>query len=132
MDIRELKRDEWPAFFSAFSRHYRGQPVTVGLASGHPPQVIAKNLPLVAITAEHHGDAIPAIKIMVGDFPFGPFTHVAGEPVRVRIAQVTGGVDELLLIDTGAGPTTYIDFSPLGIDPLPPPDTLATQSIDRI
>ena len=55
MRTRELDSDEWAAFFNAFSRQYRGQPVTLELAERGPldsARFIAQQVPLVGITAE--------------------------------------------------------------------------------
>src|SRR5687768_338241 len=109
MDIRELDPNEWTAFFNAFSRHYRGLPVTVELTNNHPPQVIAKKMPLIGITAECRDAHVSVIEVILGDAPYGHLTHVVQQPTKVRIAQVTNGADELLLIDPAAGPTTRID-----------------------
>src|SRR5687767_14848456 len=133
MDIRELDSHEWTAFFNAFSRHYRGQCFTVELSNGdHTPQIIARKMPLIGITAEHQGDAIRAVEIILGDAPYGHLTHVVRNPTKVWIAQVTNGADELLLIDAADGPTTRIDFSPAGIGRPWSSDTAVTESADSI
>jgi hypothetical protein len=120
MRTRNLAREEWTAFFNAFSRRYVGQPTTIEMIpwmTGARPQTIARKMPLGGITAEHDGTAaIMAIEIMVGDSPREHLMHVIRDPCRVQIAQVTNGADELLLIDTEGGPTTRVDFSRRGLD----------------
>jgi hypothetical protein len=121
MTTRELKFDEWAAFFNAFSRRYRGQTVTVELLDKSSPndraaQVIARRVPLSGITAERRGNAIVDIEIMLGDGDNEHLVHIAHRPTKIRIAQVSNGADELVLIDTAAGQTTRIDFSPHGLD----------------
>jgi hypothetical protein len=118
MTTRELARDEWIAFFNAFSRRYRGQPVTVqrgGTTANEPAQTLAKRLPLVGITADREGDQVTAIEIIVGESPDEHLMHVVRAPSRVRVAQVTDGADELLLIEADDDPTTIVDFSPAGL-----------------
>jgi hypothetical protein len=132
MDIRELTRDEWTSFFNAFSRHYRGLPVTVELDSAHPPQVVAKNMPLAGITAECQGATVVAIEVIVGESSNERLAHVVRDPVKVRIAQVTGGTDELLIIESAAGMTTRIDFSPGGLERVWSSGTAATDPAEMI
>lgn len=104
----------------AFSRHYRGQFITVDViapsSSDKPvPQVIARRVPLVGITAERSAAGIVDVQIMVGNGDSEHLVHVVNNPTRVHIAQVSNGADELLLIDTAAGQATRLDFSPSGL-----------------
>ena len=125
MTTRELTRDEWVAFFNAFSRHYRGRPITVqvaGTGDEGRPKTLARRAPLVGLTAERDRDTVTAIQVIVGDSPGAHLTHVIRDPTRVRVAQVSNGADELLLIDAEAGPTTRVDFSVKGLHDLRCPE----------
>jgi hypothetical protein len=120
MTVRILKPDEWVRFFNAFSRRYRGRPVTVRLlgrdGDDEQSQTVANRMRLVGIAAERINDEVTAIEIIVGDSPEGHMTHVVREPSRVRVAQVTDGTDEVLLIDAKDGPTRGVDFSTAGLN----------------
>lgn len=143
MVTRELESEEWIAFFNAFSRHFRGRPVTVELVAasgrGSPPQVVARQVPLIGITAEHKAAGTPpgqpevsAIQILLGTEGdrSDHFTHVVREPSRVRVAQVSNGTDELLFIESAAGgTTTRVDFSSKGL-PVEGPDPSAAPASD--
>ena len=118
MFTRDLAGDEWVPFFNAFSRRYRGQCVTIHRSgpAGEPLQAVARRMPLEGITAERVADGrVATIQIILGDTADVHLMHVIGDPTRVRVAQVTDGADELLLVDTAGGVTTRIDFSPMGL-----------------
>jgi hypothetical protein len=117
MKSRELSRAEWGRFFDCFSRRFRGRAVTVELgefpeaASAAPEGAdrLAEGLPLIGITVEPpHGPA-ESIAVMAGD-AHQNVVHFVRDPCRVRVAQLASGEDEMLIIDSGAGPTTRIDF----------------------
>jgi hypothetical protein len=119
MTIRELQPNEWSDFFDAFSRHYRGQPVTIqvcGSSDTGPDRIIARRLALAGITAERDSASVVSLEVMVGDSPDEHLMHVIRDPYRVRVAQVSDGTDELLIINSTSSPTTYIDFSPVGLE----------------
>ena len=117
MTVRELASDEWIHFFNAFSRLYKGRPVTVqlhGRGEDNAARTLIKKMPLIGITTGREmDDTMSSIEIIVGDSPSEHFMHVIQNPARVRIAQVTNGADELLFIDEAeSGLTTSVDFSP--------------------
>jgi hypothetical protein len=123
MTTRELTCDEWVSFFNAFSRRYRGQPVTIqrtGAATDEPVQTVARRMALVGITAEYEDGIVTMIEIIVGESPDEHLMHVVRAPSHIWIAQVTNGADELLVIEADTG-TTSVDFSPAGLnDPYAP------------
>ena len=53
---------------------------------------------------------VESIAVMMGDSPHVNVVHMVREPCRVRVGQITGGEDEVVIIDPGAGPTTRLDF----------------------
>jgi hypothetical protein len=114
MTTRELRHEEWGRFFHTFSRHYRGQRVTirtVGATSGSV-QTLARRMPLVGITMERENDTVTALEIIIGDSPDDHLMHIIRAPSRIRVTQVANGADELLLIDSDSGQTTTVDVSP--------------------
>ena len=119
MITRELKPEEWTAFFNAFSRRYQGELVTVELVGPPDPthtaaQVIARRMTLVGITAERPAGLVFDVEIMLGDGDNEHLVHIIHNPTNVRVAQVTNGADEVFFIDA-AGQTTRVDFSPAGL-----------------
>jgi hypothetical protein len=112
MKTGELASSGWTSFFDCFSRQFRGRPVTLELSEATEARAdaLARQLPLIGLTVEPaHGPA-ECITVMVGDSPRENIVHVVRNPCRVRVAQLTNGEDEMLIIDSGAGPTTRIDF----------------------
>lgn len=112
---RELSTAEWRTFFDCFSRRFRDQPMTVGLSETPEGRadIVAEQLPLVGITVEPAEGTAELIAVMMGDSPHENVVHVVREPCRVRVGQITGGEDEVVIIDSGAGPTTRLDFRPV-------------------
>jgi hypothetical protein len=125
MKARELSQEEWAKFFDAFSRQFRGRRMTLGLseAAEGRADTLAEGLPLVGITVEPpHGPA-ESIVVMLGDSPHGHVSHVVRAPCRVRIVQVNSGEDDVVIVDSSAGPATRIDFR--DVPPEPEPDLFA-------
>ena len=112
MKTRELSPGEWKLFFDCFSRRFRGAPVTVDLSESPDGRAdtVARHLPLIGVTVEPANGPAESISIMVGDSPRVNVVHMVRQPCRVRVAQVTNGEDEVLIIDSRGGPTTRIDF----------------------
>jgi len=125
---RELDKSEWSSFFSAFSRHYRGHPMTLEMPEPHTLgtiEVIARDLPLVGITAERTitGHGVTSIEVLLGTSPQNHLTHTVNLPTHVYVGQVTNGCDEVILIKSERDPTVRLDFrnrtSGAELEPLP-------------
>jgi hypothetical protein len=118
MRIRELTRDEWTFFFDGFSRTHRGQPVTLEVRRGPAASVdngghdatLARRLPFVGITAEPHTPEPRFIEVLAGVSPNEHVAHVVRNPLRVKVAQVTNGQDEVLIIESALDAVTLVDF----------------------
>ena len=112
MKTRELASTEWATFFDCFSRRFRGRLVTVELSETPDARAdaLARRLPLLGLTVEPVDGPAESITVMVGDSPRENVVHVVRSPCRVRVAQVSNGEDEILIIDSGSGPTTRVDF----------------------
>jgi hypothetical protein len=116
MMTRELHPGEWAKFFDCFSRRFRGRRMTLGVtdAGGDAPLgTLADRLPLLGISMEPTRGPAEVIEVMLGDAPAQHVAHAIRRPSRVRVAQVSSGEDEVLLIDCEAGPTTRVDFRPI-------------------
>src|SRR6476659_8106680 len=92
MLTRELKAEEWTAFFNAFSRRYRGRLVTVSIAgTANPdnpnPQVIARRVTLTGITAERPAGLAFDVDIMLDNGDNEHLVHIIHNPTSVRVAQ---------------------------------------------
>jgi hypothetical protein len=122
MFTRELDACEWLGFFSAFSRHYKGVPMTLNLPPAHggvAAEVIARDLPLVGVTAEcRYGDGrVTSIDIMLGSSLEDHVIHTINRPTHVFIGQISNGSDETIVIHSQTDPPVELDFrerGPLG------------------
>ena len=112
MHTRDLSPSEWNGFFDMFSRRFQGLPVTVELKESPDgrPATVARELPLLGVTVEPRSGPAESIAIMVGDAPGANVVHMVRGPRRVRVAQVSNGEDDVLIIDSVNGPTTWIDL----------------------
>lgn len=111
MTTRELSAGEWKTFFDCFSRRFHGRPVTVDQSDAPEGRAdtVARQLPLIGVTLEPSVGNAELIAIMMGESREN-VVHVVRGPSRVRVAQLSNGEDEMLLIDSSAGATTRIDF----------------------
>jgi hypothetical protein len=81
-------------------------------------------MPLLGISAEPRHGRVEAIELVLGDDgdarAAGHLAHVVHDPARVKVAQVSNGEDEVLIIEPVSGPATEIDFrtapAPRGAD----------------
>jgi len=115
MYTRELDAAEWVGFFSAFSRHYKGVPMTLDLPAGlggAPKEIIARDLPLVGVTAEcrYGDDRITSIDIMLGSSLEDHVIHTVNQPTHVFIGQISNGSDETIVIHAENDPPVELDF----------------------
>jgi hypothetical protein len=114
MTTRELDQSEWASFFDCFSRHFRGRPVMLDVRDPAAPGIqrhVARDLPLIGVTAEHFDGRITSVEILVGDSPDEHVSHVVNAPSRVSVAQISNGEDEVLVIDSETDPTVTLDFT---------------------
>jgi hypothetical protein len=114
MFARELDKSEWPAFFNAFSRRYQGRAMTLDLPEPHTLgtiEVIARDLPLVGITAERAGgdEEVASIEILLGISSESHLTHTINHPTHVAIDQVNNGTDDVIVIHSLRDPTVRLN-----------------------
>ena len=114
MTTRELQPVEWSWFFDCFSRQHRGRRMTIEVVDAPDAQAftLAHRLPLLGITAEPRRGQVESIQVMVGDSPGSNVVHFIRQPSHVRVAQLTNGEDDMLIIDSESGPTTRVNFPP--------------------
>ena len=112
MDVRELSPGEWTKFVDCFSRRFRGQPMTLRVAEseGRGERLLAARLPLLGITAESAEGQLKVIEVMLGDSTVQNVVHIVRHPAHVRVAQITAGQDEQLVIEETTGETARIDL----------------------
>ena len=105
----ELHAVEWTRFLDGFSR----QVIQLG---EDRRRTLADRLPLLGITAEPCRGPARVIQVMLGDAASGDVSHVIRSPLRMRVAGISNGQDEMLLIDSDGGATTRINFRPVTAD----------------
>ena len=112
MRTREIPRDEWIAFFDAFSRRHEGWLATVEVFGGDAgAQTEARELPLVGVTADLRGGGGDAVSIIVGGAEAGDHvTHTVLRPARVRVEQTEEGADVALRVESADGVTALLRF----------------------
>src|SRR5687768_4824253 len=105
MMTRELQPIVWAHFFDCFSRQNCGRTMTVDVmpAPDARAYTVARRLPLLGITAEPRRGQPELIQVMLGGPDEGNVSHVIPRPARVRVAQVTNGEDEMLIIESESG-----------------------------
>lgn len=107
--------------------------MTLGLSEAPEGRAdtLADRLPLVGITVEPPRGPVETIVVMLGDSPREHVSHVVREPCRVRVVQVNNGEDDVVIVDSSAGPATRIDFR--HVPPEPEPDLFAEYRVaDRV
>jgi hypothetical protein len=109
--MKEVPREEWPAYLDGFSRRHEGWLVTVEVLGAEiGAQVEAQELPLEGITAELRAGGEDLITIILGGGSRGRVTHNILQPTHVRIEQTESGADMALQIESGGGVTTLVRF----------------------
>jgi hypothetical protein len=95
MGMRDVPRGEWQAFFDAFTRQYRDEPVTVVKSDTRDGLRVAERaVPLMEMTHDPHSHRIT---IRVGDPPYGEVSHVVVEPERITVVEPTEADEDPLV-----------------------------------
>ena len=88
---RKLNADEWTNFFDGFSRCFRGRPVTILVrGSDAGTRALARGLPLLGVTTEHHDGEVESIEILTGEPGDPPANASRHGPGAVRRAGGSG------------------------------------------
>lgn len=107
---QEILRNEWKAYFDAFSREHENWMVTVEvIAPDIGAQVQAEEVRLKGISAELK-DGENAIAIILGKRLDEHITHVISEPARVMLecSELDSGSFETLAIESEDGTKTLV------------------------
>jgi hypothetical protein len=112
MMSRHLSPGEWGTFFDAFSRRFRGRCMSLQIAeaAGAAAHMLADRLPLLGVALRPTRGLAESIQLVLGYSPVQNVVHVVRQPARVRVAQVSDGEDEQIVIESAAGETVTLDF----------------------
>jgi hypothetical protein len=106
--MKEIPREEWPAYLDGFSRQHEGWLVTVEVPGAEiGAQVEARELPLQGVTAELKGGE-DAVTITLCAKEAGRITHTVNNPSHVRVEQAESGADMTLQIESSDGVATLV------------------------
>jgi hypothetical protein len=109
MLTKEIAREEWGKFLNEFSRRHRGARVTLeilGSEAGAAKE--GERLPLVGVVWDPKNAAGPIVEVSIGGDPHTHIAHVVPNPSAIRLAQVDGGVDKALQIESADAPTALV------------------------
>lgn len=107
---REIKREEWPDFFDAFSRRHEGWLVTIELLDKEMgAQVEVENKALKGIVVERQRDP-KVIDIFVWNTPDEDSNHIIDKPTRVWVEETEEGADAAVEIESEDHATTLLTF----------------------
>ena len=111
MGTKEISREQWPEFFERFTSRHAGWLVTVEVDDPDlGAQELARDVPLLEMSAETHGGSPPVISITAGRSREGHVTHRIDAPTRVRLLQTPEGADEALETESAGGAKTLVRF----------------------
>jgi hypothetical protein len=112
MSTREIRRDEWMAFFDSFSRQHESWLTTLEvLGADVGAQIEASERPLVGITADLHPDGQQdLVSIFIGGTAGDHLAHLIHRPTHVRLKETDEGAHEVLQIESDTGATTLLRF----------------------
>ncbi|HEU5248543.1 MAG TPA: DUF5335 family protein [Thermoanaerobaculia bacterium] len=107
---REIKREEWPDFFDAFSRRHEGWLVTIELLDKEMgDQIEVENKALKGIVVERRRDP-KVIDIFVWNKPNEDSSHIIDKPTRVRVEETEEGAEAAVEIQSEDHATTLLTF----------------------
>jgi uncharacterized protein DUF5335 len=110
MKTREIPRAEWREFADAFSRQHSGWLVTLEVLDPRlGAQEIARDLPLVGVTADHE-PAHQEITIILAESAERHATHRVIDPAHLYLLVNDQGADEALETETSDGIKTILRF----------------------
>jgi hypothetical protein len=105
MSTREVLREEWGAFFDAFSGAHRGWLVSLEVFAGEQgAQREVRDLPLEGISADFEAGATQ-LTISVGGRPEQHITHTVSAPLHVWIKSDEDAAEDTLELETRQGVT---------------------------
>ena len=110
MTTKEIKREEWPAFFDGFSRRHEGWLVTIELLDEKlGDQIEVEDQALKGIVAE--GKREPkVIEIFTANSPKEHATHIIDKPTTVWVEETGEGAEAALQIESEDHGKTLLRF----------------------
>lgn len=113
MPTHEVLRDQWVAFFRAFTAEHLGRMVSLNVQGRQPKyesaDIEARELPLRGIAADLK-DQENTIVISLGLSSDRLLRHAVPSVSHVRVAQTEDGSDSALAIETRNGQTTTLNL----------------------
>jgi hypothetical protein len=109
---QEIRRDDWPRFFDAFSRRRQGWLAHIQvLGEEFGSQVEGHSLPLDGISVDFKA-AEDSISISLVEAPDAHITRIVNMPTHVRLEQTVteGGTIDTLQIVAASGETTLVQL----------------------
>lgn len=107
----------WSAFLKLFSQQNKLRPTRIGVFEGAPGAMtdywLEDGMPLAGIDIDIHGNAMPTVEIMLGNFEkpeSSQMTHIIANTRFVRIVLSASGESEGLDIEDSQGRTTILRF----------------------
>jgi hypothetical protein len=112
MPTREILRDQWTAFFQAFTDEHAGRLVSLGMDVVHSEHKIvdieARERPLRQIAVDE--DKENAIVISLGLSNGNLLRHTIQSVSHIRVAPTADGSDSVLEVETMNGQTTTLNL----------------------
>ena len=106
MNVREIPRSQWPAYFDQFSRTHRAWLATIDSGATAPHRVDAAAHPLRSITPFVYNNRVVHIDIRFQDDEPGHEPVRITCPISIRVEETTEGIAQgLEFTDDKGGPT---------------------------
>jgi len=112
INVREIPRSQWPAFFDQFSRTHRAwlAELTTGEPTPDTDRAGASTRPLRSITPFVHNDRVVHIDIRFQDDEPGHEPLRIHAPVSARVEETTEGTAQELAIVDAKGNSIHLRF----------------------
>lgn len=112
MQTKEIKRNEWPAFFDSFSNRHQSWIVNVEIFGPEiGDQIEERQLALQGITAELDGQEGDTVLVMAGAKADDHITHSIARAAQVNVEQTDEGAERSVAIVAEDGTTTLLRFT---------------------
>jgi hypothetical protein len=110
INVREIPRSQWPAFFDQFSRTHRAWLTELTTSAPAPDHADAAAHPLRSITPFVHNDRVVHIDVRFQDDRPGHEPLRIHAPVSARVEESTEGTARGLDIVDAKGGSTHLRF----------------------
>ena len=110
MNVREIPRSQWPAYFHQFSRAHRAWLATVDRDGATTDRIEGIAHPLRSITPFVHNNRVVHIDIRFQDDAPGGEPLRIQAPISVRVEETTEGIAQGIEVVDDKGITTRLRF----------------------